>query len=104
MDAQGDTPNAPRSRIPLLTSCHPLGLVFRFVEQSISERTAGTVRAEMARRKISGRKLGEAMGWSLGTTHRRLNGQTPITVDELHRIADFLDLPPVVLLTEQDAA
>ena len=63
------------------------------MEHAISGRTADAVRAEIARRGISYRKLGAAIGWTLGTTSRRLNGISPITVDELTRIARYLNLP-----------
>jgi transcriptional regulator with XRE-family HTH domain len=78
--------------------------MFHAVEQTATQQTAGAVRAELARRKLSGRKLGERLGWSLGTTSRRLNGQTPITVDELTRIADFIGVPVTVLLPERETA
>lgn len=74
------------------------------MEQTTTQLTAGAVRAELARRRISGRELGRAIGWSLGTTSRRLNGQSPITVDELARIAQFIDVPLAALLPEQIAA
>lgn len=72
------------------------------MEQSTSELTAGAIRAELARRRLSGRKLGRAIGWSLGTTSRRLNGQSPITVDELTRIAAFIGIPVTDLLPTDD--
>jgi transcriptional regulator with XRE-family HTH domain len=74
------------------------------MEQSTSELTAGAVRAELARHRISGRELGRAIGWSLGTTSRRLNGRSPITVDELSRIAGFIGVPLSDLLPMDRAA
>lgn len=74
------------------------------MEQTTSQLTAGAVRAELARHRISGRKLGREIGWSLGTTSRRLNGQSPITVDELTRIAGFIGVPLTALLPEQTTA
>jgi len=68
------------------------------MEQSAGQLTAGAVRAELARRQISGRALGRAVGWSLGTTSRRLNGQSPMTVDELHAVARFLGVSPAELI------
>jgi transcriptional regulator with XRE-family HTH domain len=75
--------------------------MFHGMEQTATERTAGAVRAELARRKIAGHRLGAAIGWSAGTTSRRLNGQTPITVDELTRIADFIGCPVGDLLPQR---
>lgn len=75
------------------------------MEQTTTQLTAGAVRAELARQRRSGRELGQSIGWSLGTTSRRLNGQSPITVDELARIAAFLGLPLAALLpADLDAA
>lgn len=68
------------------------------MEQSPGQLTAAAVRAELARRRISGRKIGAALGWSLGTTSRRLNGESPITVDELVRIAEYMGIPAADLL------
>lgn len=68
------------------------------MEQSPGQLTAAAVRAELARRRISGREIGPIVGWSLGTTSRRLNGQSPITVDELVRIADYIGIPAADLL------
>lgn len=78
--------------------------MFHGMEQTATERTAGAVRAELARRKIAGQRLGAAIGWSAGTTSRRLNGQTPITVEELTRIADFIGVPTAALLPERETA
>lgn len=58
----------------------------------------------MARRKISGRDLAEALGWSRSTTWRRLNGTTPLKLDELTAVAAFLEVSVTDLLPQQDAA
>lgn len=68
------------------------------MEQSPGQLTAAAVRAELARRRISGREIGRALGWSLGTTSRRLNGLSPLTVDELARIADYMGIPAADLM------
>ena len=68
------------------------------MEQSPGQLTAAAVRAELARRRISGRTIGAVVGWSLGTTSRRLNGDSPITVDELVRIAEYMGIPAADLL------
>lgn len=78
--------------------------MFHAMEQNTTERTAGAVRAELARRKISGRDLATALGWSVTTTWRRLNGTHPFDVDELTQVASHLGVPVSTLLPEQEAA
>lgn len=74
------------------------------MRQTAAEQTAGAVRAELARRKISGRDLATALGWSLSTTARRLNGQYPFDVEELAAVAAHLGVPVGTFLPEQYAA
>lgn len=59
---------------------------------------ASTVRAELARRRISGRDLATALGWSERTLRRRLAGAVPFTVDELTAVAGHLGIPAAELL------
>lgn len=63
------------------------------MNQSVGQRTAANVRAELARRKISGRELAHGLKWSTPTTWRRLNGTHPFDIDELAAVARFLDVP-----------
>lgn len=74
------------------------------MDQTTAELTAGTVRAELARRRISGRELARALGWSLSTTARRLSGTHPFDVDELAAVADYLGVPVSTLLPQRSAA
>lgn len=78
--------------------------MFHGVEQTTTERTAAAVRAELARRKISGKKLAEDLGWSRTTTWRRLNGTYPFDVDQLDAIASHLGVSVGTFLSSQDAA
>ena len=78
--------------------------MFHGMEQTTTERTAGAVRAELARRKINGRELAKALGWSVTTTWRRLNGTYPFDVEELSLIADHLGVSVSTFLSSQDAA
>lgn len=78
--------------------------MFRFVEQLTNDRTASAVRAELARRKISGRQLAEALDWSVSATWRRLNGTTPFRVDQLTAVADHLGVPVTAFLGEPERA
>jgi transcriptional regulator with XRE-family HTH domain len=74
------------------------------MRQTPAEQVAGAVRAELARRRISGRKLAEGLGWSFTTTARRLNGSSPFDIDELVAVAAFLDVHVGDLLPQQSAA
>lgn len=69
-----------------------------FVNQTAGECTAANVRAELARRRISGRELARGIGWSAPTTFRRLRGDTPFTIDELIAVARFLGVPVAALI------
>lgn len=104
MWTERDTRCTLRERIPGLTFRPTLGLMFRSVKRMTNERTASAVRAEMARRKISGRALAEALDWSVAATWRRLSGTTAFRVDELAQVADYLGLPLSEFLPERDAA
>lgn len=77
------------------------------MDQTPAEWIAATIRAELARRKLSGRQLAVRMDMPVNTLRRRLNGETPFDVAELVAIADILDVPVVDLLpisTRQPAA
>lgn len=58
-----------------------------------AQRVADTVRAEVARRRLSQVKLAEQVGIRQQALSRRLNGTTPFRIDELARIADALNIP-----------
>lgn len=74
------------------------------MRQTAAEHTAGAVRAELARRRISGRKLATDLGWKRASVSRRINGQSRWQVDELVTLAVYLDLPITAFLPDQDAA
>lgn len=74
------------------------------MNRSAGERTAGAVRAELARRRISGRELAQSLGWSIGMTARRLRGECSFDIDELAAVADYLDVPLMDLLPTEAAA
>jgi transcriptional regulator with XRE-family HTH domain len=59
---------------------------------------AAAVRAELARRNISGRQLGRDLGWYPNYVSRRTSGAVEFRVDELHRVADYLGIPVGALL------
>lgn len=59
---------------------------------------AESIRIELARQRKSARALARHIGWSSGTSVRRLRGETPLTVDELVAAAGLLGLEPAQLL------
>jgi len=73
-------------------------------EATPAKRVASTVRAEMARRKKTHGELAAALGLTRSSMHRRMTGELPLNVDELHAVASFLNIPVGVLLGEGVAA
>jgi DNA-binding Xre family transcriptional regulator len=68
------------------------------------ESLAANVRAELARRRITGRQMSASTGIKVTTMARRLN-VGDFKLDELARIAKALDMPLVDLLpVEAEAA
>jgi transcriptional regulator with XRE-family HTH domain len=74
------------------------------MEQTPAEQTAGAVRAELARRRVSGRDLARKLGWSPSATARRLSGEKPFDINELQQIASVLDVPVSLLVVVGQAA
>lgn len=74
------------------------------VSQTPTERSAGSIRAELARRKISGRQMGTDLGWTRNKTQRRLSGDHPLTIDELVAVARYLDIPLAQIAPGLEAA
>ena len=70
---------------------------------STSALVAANIRAEMARKGSSQRALAAALEMSPTAISKRLSGRTPIDLDELGKIAQFLDMPAERLLAT-DAA
>lgn len=59
---------------------------------------SGNVRAEMARRKISQKQLGKALGLTQAAVSKRLRDITPWSVPELEATADLLGMDVSQLL------
>lgn len=74
------------------------------MEQTTTARVAANVRAEVARRGMSARKLALALDVPASTLSRRLNGTVPFDVDELAAVAAVLAVPLHVLYGEQPTA
>lgn len=73
----------------------------------LSELVASEIRAEMARRGINQSTLADKVGEHPTWVGRRVNAVTtrraPITLDDLERIADALDLDPLTIVTRAAA-
>jgi transcriptional regulator with XRE-family HTH domain len=68
-----------------------------------ASRVADSVRAEMARRKITQTELAESLGMTQPAISRRMSGAVPFDTEELGRIADLLGVPMSVLFGEPAA-
>jgi transcriptional regulator with XRE-family HTH domain len=70
---------------------------------SLSEYVAGEIRAALARQRTSGRALAALLGVSRSWVSYRLTGTTEITLDDLDKIADVLDVDVLDLLPSRTA-
>lgn len=61
--------------------------------QPLADFVAAQMRAEMARRLMSAAELGRKIGVDETWVRRRMRGQYAITMSDLERIADGLDVP-----------
>ena len=73
------------------------------MRQSYAESVAATVRAEVARRRVTQGALAEVLGMSQAAVSRRLSGAVAFDVEELSVVAAHLG-GPVERLIPQDAA
>lgn len=84
-------------------SVDPTGLERHHVSMTdktlLSARVAGEIRAEMARRRISGRSLASELGVSQAWMSGRLSGATPIDLNDLELIAQGIGVEAVELLS-----
>ena len=64
----------------------------------LAERVAGNLRAELGRRKLSGRDFARAMGWPRTTAARRLSGESPLSIPELEAVAAVFGMTVTELL------
>lgn len=62
-----------------------------------------TVRAELARRHITQKRVAEHLGLSQQGVSLRMSGRVQFRIDELSQIADLLDLPVTSLLAHEKA-
>lgn len=61
---------------------------------------AGEVRAEMARKRMTGRELSRLTGKSQPYWSRRLTGDVALDVDDLDAVAALLDVPMTVFFRD----
>lgn len=66
--------------------------------ESLSEQVAGSVRAELARRRLGAADIAPALGIDVRSAQRRLSGHTPFAIDEVAAVAAFLGTPVGTLL------
>lgn len=67
-----------------------------------SIRVAGEVRAEMARKRVTGTTLAQALQMSNATLSRRLNGLKAFDINELEVVGRVLGVTVTELLTRAD--
>jgi transcriptional regulator with XRE-family HTH domain len=65
----------------------------------LANTVAANVRAELARRRMTARRLAVDIGVTPEWLSRRMRADVPLSVDDLDRIASALDLPPEALLS-----
>ena len=65
---------------------------------------AAEIRAEAARQGIGTADLAEKTGLAYKTVSRKTNGRTGITVDELFKFADALNVPASALIGRAEHA
>jgi hypothetical protein len=59
----------------------------------VEQRVAAEARAQLARRRISGRQVSAMLGWTPAYVSRRLTGQIPFSLSDLEALAMALDMP-----------
>jgi transcriptional regulator with XRE-family HTH domain len=70
--------------------------------QTFAEQVAAEIRAEMGRQQVSNAALAELLGVSEMWVSRKKRGLTPLTLDEVQRIAEVLDVEVAELLPSAD--
>jgi len=78
--------------------------MFHGMEQNPTERTAATVRAEVARARAKTTDLARVLGLSRTTVWRRLTGEYPFNVAELDALASHLGVPVSTFFDDRQAA
>src|ERR1022692_4135759 len=63
---------------------------------------AAEVRAELARKQLSGVRAARALGWTQNYISRRLSGTVPFDVADLIALANLLEVPVTTFFPDQD--
>jgi len=71
--------------------------------ESLTHRVAAEVRAEMARQRVSQRKVGEVLGKSQPQISARLRGEIPFDTAELEQLAQTWGVPVSRFFATADA-
>ncbi len=69
---------------------------------TLSTRVAGAVKAELARRDLSGHDLVEPLRLGRNAVYARLRGERPFDMKELEVVVDFLGIGMDELLASAD--
>ena len=70
------------------------------MSRATTKRVSANLRAEVARQRIPQADLAKALLLSQPAVSRRLQGRTPLTVDELVQCASLLGVTPADLLAD----
>ena len=70
------------------------------MSRTTTQRVSANLRAEVARQRIPQADMAKALALSQPAVSRRLQGRTPLTVDELVRCASLLGVMPADLLAD----
>jgi len=71
---------------------------------SYNESVTAEIRAEMARRRITGRQLAASLGWSAQHLSRRMTGAVAWSTDEIEQAALMLGVPLAELVSPNSQA
>jgi transcriptional regulator with XRE-family HTH domain len=59
----------------------------------VQEAVAAEVRAQLARKRLSGVRAARALGWTQRYLSRRMTGEVPFTASDLVALANLLEVP-----------
>lgn len=74
------------------------------MQQTLGARVRGEIRAELARQGVTQESLAAGTDMSTSALHRRLSGQTELTIGEAEVIAEALGLNVVELVRRANEA
>jgi transcriptional regulator with XRE-family HTH domain len=67
----------------------------------LAERVRGRIREEMARRDLSQQGVADLIKWTQSRVAQKLNGRTPITMDELSSLGFAVGLQPTEIVRDR---